>query len=186
MTATAQPNDSTHSSPQYRYKTHISFGTGLLAGAAVSTLVPWEALGAASPAARFACLAALGASFVTLRIFFSGTEVRKATSVLMVTIGGLLMSAGAKIVPGSLAFSPVAVGATCFLFGITLLLRERRLPKESRQHAVARLLEEFQADAEDGSDSEVQTTKSIERLQALQLLADAQAQESQKKFLAGR
>lgn len=182
MKAKANSKESTRPHP---YRTRVTFGTGLLAGAALSTLVPWEVLGAAAPGARLACLATLGASFVTLRLIFSGAEARKATSVAMVAVGGLLMSAGAKIIPGSMAFSPVGVGAICFLFGITLLLRERRLPRELRNEAVERLLEDTGVTAEEGSDAEVRAARSIERLQALQLLAETQSRESQMKIQVG-
>jgi hypothetical protein len=178
--------DSTRPTTQHSYKTRVTFGTGLLAGAALSTLVPWEALGAAAPSARLACLAALGAAFVALRFVFSGTDTRKATSVAMVAAGGLLMSAGAKVMPGSMALSPVGVGAICFLFGITLLLRERRLPRELREEAVERLLEETGVQAEGNADTDVPTQRSVERLRALQLLAETQSQESQSKILADR
>jgi len=173
--AKAKNKDSTRPNLQHPYGTRVTFGTGLLAGAAISTLVPWEALGAAATSARLAFLASLGASFVVLRLIFSGAEARKATSVAMVAVGGLLMSAGAKMIPGSMALSPVGVGATCFLFGITLLLRERRFPRELRNETVERLLEDTGATTEEESDFDVRTTKSIERLQALQLLTETQS-----------
>jgi hypothetical protein len=170
---------------QHLYRSRITFGTGLLAGAAISTLVPWEALEAAAPGARLACLASLGATFVTFRLIFSGAEARKATSIAMVAVGGLLMSAGAKMMPGSMALSPVGVGATCFLFGITLLLRERRFPGHLRDEAVERLLEDTGVTTEEESDVDIRATKSIERLRSLQLLAETQSQESQTKIQVG-
>lgn len=175
MKAQAKSTDSTRPNPQHPYGTRVTFGTGLLAGAAISTLVPWEALGAAAPGARLAFLASLSAAFVILRLIYSRAQARKATSIVMVAVGGLLMSAGAKMMPGSMALSPVGVGATCFLFGITLLLRERRLPRELRDETVERLLEDTRATTEEESDFEVRTTKSIERLQALQLLTETQS-----------
>lgn len=182
----AKSNYSKRPARQQLHRTRVTFGTGLVAGAAISTLVPWEALEAAAPGARLACLAALGAAFVTFRIIFSGTKARRATSIAMVTVGGLLMSAGAKVMPGSLALSPVGVGATCFLFGITLLLRERRFPDDLRDEAVERLLENTPATTDEASEVDIRTANSIERLRALQLLAETQPQESQSKIRVGR
>lgn len=182
MKEPANSTDSTRPPHQQGRRTRITFGTGLLAGAAISTLVPWEALEATAPGSRLACLASLGAAFVAFRLVFSGPEVRKVTGIAMVAGGGLLMSAGAKVVPASLALSPVAVGAICFLFGITLLVRERRFPSHLRDAAVQRLLEDTQATTQEESEVEIQTATSIERLRALQLMAETQLQGSQPKM----
>ena len=186
MKAKAKEENSTRPNRQRPYGTRVTFGTGLLAGAAISTLVPWHALGATAPGARLAFLASLGASFVLLRLISSRVQARKATSVAMVAAGGLLMSAGAKIMPGSMSISPVGVGATCFLFGITLLLRERRFPSYLREEAVERLLEEDTGvGSAEESDVEIRTASSIERLRALELLAETASQGSQAKIRAG-
>ena len=150
-----------------------SFVTGVLAGAAISTLVPWETFQVMAPKLRLAAVAALCAAFVLLRLAFCGSEVRKFTAVVMVSVGGLLMSAGSKVLPGALAISPVAVGATLFLFGVTLLMRERRLPSHLREAAVGRLLEDpiRPAGGHDGI-GDIDATPSIERLRALEALTE--------------
>ena len=167
-------------SPMLRreFRSRLTFKTGLLAGAAVSTLIPWEALESVAPGARLAFVALLCATFITFRLVFARAEALKAISIAMVAAGGLLMSAGAKMVPGSLVVSPVAVGAACFLFGITLLMRERHLPSRLRAEAVGRLLEDTDGSAaDDDAAVEAQASKTVERLRSLQLLAETQAQQ---------
>lgn len=155
------------------HKSSATFITGVLAGAATSTLVPWETFEGMATTVRLAAIAALCAAFVLFRLTFAGSEVRKVTAIVMVSIGGLLMSAGSRILPGSLAISPVAVGAALFLFGVTLLMRERRLPSRLREEAVDRLMEESHRETKDRDDvDEMNTTASIERLRALEALSE--------------
>jgi hypothetical protein len=154
-------------------RSSVTFATGVLAGAATSTLVPWEIFEGMAPTLRLAAVAALCAAFVLFRLIFAGSEARKATAIVMVSVGGLLISGGAKIMSGALAISPVAVGAVLFLFGVTLLMRERRMPSHLREAAVGRLLEDSNGDTEnEDCVDDVDATPSIERLRALELLAE--------------
>ena len=83
------------------------------------------------------------------------------------------MSAGSRILPDSLAISPVAVGAVLFLFGVTLLLRERRFPSHMREAAVGRLLEDARPSTDDLDDVHaIDASPSIERLRALEALSE--------------
>lgn len=52
------------------------------------------------------------------------------------------MSASAQWSTIGWPVSPVGVGAVMFLCGVTLLLRERRIPAEERELTVDRLIEE--------------------------------------------
>lgn len=154
------------------HKSSATFITGVLAGAATSTLVPWETFEGIAPTVRLAAIAALCATFVVLRLTFAGSEARRVTAIVMVSGGGLLMSAGSRILPDSLAISPVAVGAVLFLFGVTLLLRERRFPSHMREAAVGRLLEDARPTTEDLDDVHLDASPSIERLRALEALSE--------------
>lgn len=155
------------------HKSSATFITGVLAGAATSTLVPWETFEGIAPTVRLSAIAALCATFVVLRLTFAGSEARRVTAIVMVSGGGLLMSAGSRILPDSLAISPVAVGAVLFLFGVTLLLRERRFPSHMREAAVGRLLEDARPSTDDLDDVHaIDASPSIERLRALEALSE--------------
>lgn len=156
------------------YRSRITFATGLLAGSALATLVPWEALEQTAPGTRLGCLATLGGGFVLFRLIFAGSGARKATSIGMVSLGGLMMSAGARVMPGEWVVSPVGIGAASFLFGITLLMRERYVPADVREQVVERLLEDTVVEAQDTphTDASAMGTNSIERVRSLKLLAD--------------
>lgn len=167
------PSKKLQRNEELTHKSSATFVTGVLAGAATSTLVPWETFEGLAPTLRLAAIAALCAAFVLLRLTFAGSDARRVSAIVMVSIGGLLMSAGSRILPGSLAISPVAVGAALFLFGVTLLMRERRYPSGMREAAVGRLLEDSNPETEEPDDVHaIDTNPSIERLRALEALSE--------------
>ncbi len=170
------------------YRSRLTFFTGLLAGAGLSTMVPWEVLESFAPGARLACLALLAASFVIFRLLFAAKAVRRATAIVMVSAGGLLMSAGAKVLPGDWAISPVGIGAVSFLCGIALLMRERLVPSEVREETINRLLEgDLVVDQRDQpSDDLGQLGKAVERLDSLKLLDQPAPDKAPAKTRVGR
>jgi hypothetical protein len=124
-----------------RSKTQLNFFSGLFAGAAISSLIPWSTLSDVAPSVRFGILALLCASFVLFRLLTSNRMVKSIMALVLVSLGGFLMSAGPHFAAKELYLPAISVGAVSFLCGIALLLRQRTVPWEVRKQTVKRLIE---------------------------------------------
>jgi len=131
--------------PRRELKPYLNFPMGLLTGAAVSSLVPWNMLSDITPGLRLASVAVLGACFVVFRLLTRNRVMRKTLAVGGVILGGFAMAIGPWLSALGLHLPTIMIGACLFLFGITLLMRERRVSPELREETIERLVEKDEA-----------------------------------------
>ncbi len=132
-----EPPETEQTQPKSRSR--LNFLSGLFAGAAISSLVPWSALNDVTPSGRLGILALLCAAFVSFRLLTSNRLVKEIMALVFVAGGGFLMSAGPHFAAMELHLPLVFVGAMSFLCGITLLLRERSVAmRVDREQSIKR------------------------------------------------
>lgn len=126
---------------EYRMSSTATFGTGLLTGAAVSSVLPWHSFEPLSPVLRVGILACICATFVLFRLALRRRHVKRMAGLLSVIAGGFLMSSGQHLESFTSTTAFTAAGAAAFLCGITLLLRDRLPTRTEREEAIQRLID---------------------------------------------
>lgn len=166
-TTTAQEGPTSETRPE-KIQAHsgsriqLNFVSGLFAGAAISSLVPWSAFGHVTPSVRLGMLALLCAGFVSFRLLTANRTVKKIIALVFVSAGGFLISTGPHFA-AKLQSAVILAGAVLFLCGIILLLRQRSVPSELSKQTIERLMEK--PDAPEPIKSEVSRREAIARLE---------------------